>query len=249
MSKTCWPTSRARCKVLRPACVAALLALAGCASAPPAPQEPQEPRMALAGDTLTFRGNITTRSYAALMALAGSAPVRTLRIQSGGGEVGNAMAIARWVHRNGIDVVVDGSCFSSCSNYIFQAGREKHIVAGGIVGWHGTVEHLRYLQKNGLQDFPAGLEAAAARERAFYREAGINGYISWFGKIAPYLAPNLYFLSREDMEYFGLRGLHVRADYPDSDLSGFNADEQDTIRLITVDRSVTNPSDPNWIAE
>lgn len=205
--------------------------------------------MALAGDTLTFRGAITTRSYAALMALAGSHPVRTLRIQSGGGEVGNAQDIARWVHRNGIDVVVDGTCFSSCSNYIFQAGREKHIVAGGIVGWHGSVEHLRYLQQNGLQDFAVSLEAAAARERAFYVETGINGYISWFGKIAPYLTPNLYFLSREDMEYFGLRGLHVRDDYLASDLSEFNAGDNETIRLITVDRSVTNASDPNWIAE
>jgi hypothetical protein len=235
--------------VPRAASLALLLALAGCASRPALPPPAPEPDIALAAGVLTFRGHITQRSYAALLAAADAGPVHTLRIRSGGGEVGNAIEIARWVHRNGVDVVVDGVCFSSCSNYIFQAGREKHIVSGGIVGWHGTIEHLLYLQTSGARPPEAQLQAVRAmaeRERAFYAEVGINGYIAWFGKIAPYHVPNLYFLSGDDMRYFGLTGLHVRDDYLSSDLAPFNREEKDTLRLLTVDRAVTNPADPNW---
>ncbi len=174
-----------------------------------------------------------------------------MRIQSGGGEVTGAIQIARWIHGRGMNVVVDGTCFSSCSNYIFPAGREKHIVAGGIVGWHGTIEHLVYMQKKGLHAPDGNIatyEAIAAKERAYYADVGVIGFISWFGKIAPYNTPNLYFLSADDMAYFGLTGLHVRSDYLASDLGPFNAEEKDTIRLLTVDRSVTNPSDPNWVS-
>lgn len=234
--------------------IAAMLALAGCASAPPAPVSPPalEPRITLSGANITFRGDITTRSYASLMAVAGSTPVRTLTIQSGGGEVGSAMEIARWVHRKGIDVIVDGTCFSSCANYIFPAGRGKRIVSGGLVAWHGTVEHLLYMHQHGLLDAAHNLALllrTAARERAFYAEIGVDGYLSWFGKIGPYHAKNLYFLSKEDMEYFGLTGLQVREDYLGSDLSGFDLHEPGMVRLITIDRSVTNSSDPNWIAQ
>lgn len=233
------------------ACTAMLLA--GCATppAPLPPAPPDEPAISLAGDELTFRGNISVKSFAALQAVTGSRPVRTLRIRSGGGDVANAIQIARWVHRNGLDVVVDGVCFSSCSNYIFPAGKEKHIVAGGIVAWHGTIEHLAYLQKNGLRAPDPYLpiyEKMAELERALYAEIGHNGFISWFGKIAPYNTPNLYFLSKQDMQYFGLSGLHVRDDYLDSDLAPFNATENATIRLLTVDRCATNPDNPNWIS-
>lgn len=232
------------------ACVTAWLALAGCATRPlhPVASAEPEPHIALTGTTLAFRGNISLRSHAALLAAAGTAPVRTLLIQSGGGEVGNAMDIARWVHRNGIDVVVDGTCFSSCANYIFPAGRSKRIAAGGLVAWHGTVEHLLYMHRAGLMDLAdvAPVLRSAGRERAFYAEIGVNGYIAWFGKLAPYQAKNLYFLSKADMEYFGLTGLTVREGYVDSDLAAFDMHHAGMVRLITVDRSVTNPADPNW---
>ncbi len=226
---------------------------AGCATppAPPTAAPPDEPVISLVGDELTFRGNITVNSAAALQAVAGSRPVRTLRIRSGGGDVDNAIAIARWMHRNGLDVVVDGVCFSSCSNYIFPAGKEKHIVAGGIVAWHGTVEHLHYLHTSGLRPpnpYLPMVEKTAQNERAFYAEIGHNGFISWFGKIAPYNAPNLYFLSKEDMQYFGLTGLHVRPDYLQSDLAPFNAIDKYTLGLLTIDRSVTNPAHPKWVS-
>lgn len=233
--------------MLRLACAVGLLALAGCAARP----APQVVFIDLDGDVLTYRGAIVVNSYARLQAVVGSRPVRALKISSGGGAVTEGIDIARWVHRHGIDVIVDGECFSSCANYIFPAGREKHIVAGGIVGWHGTIEHLLYQHKKGLRSSSAkvmaSMETAAAKERALYADIGLNGYMSWFGKIHPYNAHNLYFLSKEDMEYFGLQRLHVRADYPASDLSRWNGREKRTIGLLKVDRAVTNASDPNWI--
>jgi hypothetical protein len=234
--------------VRRLACATALLALSACATRAP----PKVVVIRLDGDVLTYRGAIAPKSYAALQAEVGARPVRTLKISSGGGAVDEGIAIARWVHRNGIDVIVDGGCFSSCANYIFPAGKQKHIVAGGIVGWHGTIEHLLYLHKSGQRSASASTMAAyektAAMERAFYAEIGLNGYVSWFGKIAPYHTHNLYFLSQQDMEYFGMRGLHVRADYLASDLSRWNARDKRTIALVKVDRAITNAQDPNWIA-
>ncbi|QYF92202.1 hypothetical protein KY495_15715 [Massilia sp. PAMC28688] len=85
-----------------------------------------------------------------------------------------------------------------------------------------------------------------AQERAFYADTGINGFAGWFGKVAPYHVDNLYFMSKEDMAYFGMRNLHVRPDYLATDLSKYLKHDRRTIRLLSVDRAVTNSSDPRW---
>jgi hypothetical protein len=233
---------------MRPAlAMLALVALSACATRRPVPAQPL---LSLADGTLTYNGPILRHSFDQLQAAVGSQPVRTLKIRSGGGDVEVAIRIARWVHANGIDVVVDGNCFSSCANYIFPAGNVKYIVGDGILGWHGTIEHRLYQHAHGLRGVEksilASFEKTAAKERQFYADLGLNGYIAWFGKLAPYKAHNMYFLSKEDMEYFGLKSLHVRDNYLASDLSRLNAREKRTMTLITVDRAVTNPSDPNW---
>lgn len=226
-----------------------LLMLASCAT-PNKAVKWTTPVITIDGNEVSYRGHFLAQSYTLLKAVVGSQKVRTLRISSPGGEVGGAIDTALWVYRNGIDVVVDGGCFSSCANYVFPAGREKHIVDGGLVGWHGTIEHRVYMQAQGIaiSDDPKVVdmfEKLAVKEREFYEELGLNGFISWFGKLPPYETKGIYFLSKEDMEYFGLTGLHVRDDYSRTDLSATKG----SIGLLAIDRSVTNPSDPKWMIQ
>ena len=226
-----------------------MLALAGCA-APTRKMPWTAPLITVEGDQLTYRGYLIPDSARLVQAAAGAHTIKTMRIWSHGGEVGGAIDTALWVHRNGIDVIVDGPCLSSCANYIFAAGKQKHIVGQGYVGWHGTIYHRLWMHRRGQRMldpvFLAMAEKTAEKERAFYAEVGVNGYISWFGKLAPYKVWDTYFMSAQDMAYFGLTGLHVRADYEATDLSRINA-RKENVRLLKVDRSVTNSLDPNWM--
>lgn len=225
--------------------------LASCATPPPGkPAAPKEPVVTLQNGTLVYDGALRPDSLERIQAVLGPARVTKLIIRSGGGEVIGAMKVARWVRDSGLDVEVDGMCFSSCANYIFPAGRHKYIVGEGIVGWHGTIEHLVYKHEQGIDKVDAEtlpfILQIVEKERAFYADTGINGFVGWFGKMAPYNVHNFYFLSREDMEYFGMRNLHVRADYRTADLSKYLKKDRKLIRLLAVDRASTNASDPRW---
>ena len=46
---------------------------------------------------------------------------------SGGGDGLEAMAIGRLIKKHGLDVRVFSLCVSSCANYLFTAGRKKHL--------------------------------------------------------------------------------------------------------------------------
>jgi hypothetical protein len=221
-----------------------LSTLTACAS------RPAPPVVSFADGVATYRGSLEPDSMDRLQAVVRNRAVTRLRISSEGGEVGGAIKIARWVHANGIDVEVDGECFSSCANYIFPAGRNKHIVGAGIVGWHGTLTHLLYNHDQKIKAVDAEslpyLHEMAAVERAFYADTGINSFTGWFGKVAPYNVYNIYFLAPDDMAYFGMERLHVRANYEQADLREYLREDARTIRLLKVDRAVTNASDSRW---
>lgn len=215
--------------------------LAGCASTPaPAPG----PVVSFANGVAVYKGELEPDSMDRLRAVIGERPVSLLRISSGGGEVGGAIAVARWVHANGIDVEVNGPCFSSCANYIFPAGRSKHIVAGGIVGWHGTLTHLLYKHERGLKPIPPNMLPSLRKmveiESAFFADTGINSFTGWFGKMPPYSVYNMYFMSPDDMAYMGMRNLHVRTDYLQSDPRTWFPRDPSAVRLLTIDRSITS---------
>ena len=228
----------------------ACAALAACASLPP--KKPAGPVVSLRGDAVIFDGDLRPDSLEKIRAILGQRKVAKLIMRSGGGEVTGAMKLARWVRENDIDVEVDGECFSSCANYVFPAGRNKYIVGQGIVAWHGTIAHIIYKHEQGFskmddESLPS-LQAIADTERAFYAEMGINAFTGWFGKVAPYNVYNMYYLSKDDMEYLGMRNLHVRADYPQADLRKYNKYNPKTIQLLAVNRALTNPSDERWHA-
>lgn len=219
-----------------------LLALSACHQAPPPPLpfSPQlnEPELKVFGDRLVFAGAITRNSYKLFAKYIESGQISTLVIASGGGDVDAAIDIAEIVFERGLNVEVQVACISSCANYIFPAGRVKTISPGAVVGWHGNVTHLTYL--NQLDPRRAD-EAAkqsnlrtAEREAKFFRAIGVDGFICWFAKLPPYNVKGTYSMSKEDMENFGLRNIQAPLNYTSTDLSPLHATGPERIEFITV---------------
>ena len=206
--------------------------LAGCATKPPA-------TLRWSGDTAYYDGLTYTAAAAAFASLVNTQPIKRLVINSGGGHVGPAIDKALLIHQKGIEVVVRGQCYSSCANYIFPAGAKQIIADGSVVGWHGTVTHLKYKHQMGQLALNAEdlneYKKLSAREKEFFQRIGVDGFIAWFGKIPPYGVRDTYLLSPQDMQRFGLRNLQVRQDYVQTNLSAFNRRDPNSLKFIEVD--------------
>ena len=126
------------------------------------------------------------------------------------------MAVA--IHERQLDVEVPTTCHSSCANYIFPAGRLKVLGRPEAVAWHGNMTHVMYLQQTGQANWNKEMiESArqlAAREAQFYRRIGVDGFVCWFAKIAPYNVDDFYSLSVDDMQRFGMANVSVRESSP-----------------------------------
>ena len=199
------------------------------------------------GQTVIYDGSISHENNRAVFAIAGRSPSGRLLITSSGGDVAAGIALGRWVARNHMVVEVQGHCLSSCANYVFTAGARKIIRPGAIVAWHGNYHHLKQtglwqdeieprMRRRGetrevatrfIQEQVAGL---VALEQRFFREIGIDEKLCWIGKLPPYRVPNYYFLSKQDMQRFGLSALEVPQNYETTDVSGLDED----VRLIRL---------------
>jgi hypothetical protein len=167
--------------------------------------------VSVASGVVTFNGRIEEASAARFLAIVNAQSVTRLVIHSEGGIVLSALQMAEAVFRHGIDVEVPDTCRSSCANYVFPAGRRKFLGRPDAVAWHGNMTHVLYLDQSGQGRWSAQLmEGAyylAALEADFYRRIGVDGFVTWFGKIPPYDVLDYYWLGIEDMERFGIRGV------------------------------------------
>ena len=183
------------------------------------------------GDAIVFEGQINSASATEFLLLLLDPQVKRLVISSGGGLVAAALDMAQAIHERQLDVEVPRLCHSSCANYIFPAGRNKVLGRLGVVAWHGNMTHVLYLQRTGQGSWNDAQIADARRlaqlEAQLYARLGVDGFVSWFGKIAPYSAEGFYHLSLEDMARFGIRGVSVREPQP--------LPEQGHLRRIAVD--------------
>jgi hypothetical protein len=195
------------------------------------PLQAQAALVQQAGDAIVFRGRIDGGSVARFLELLQDARIKRLVITSPGGLVAPALDMAEALHARGLDVEVPESCLSSCANYIVPAGRRKLLGGPALVGWHGNMAHVLYRQQVGEARWSnaelAGARALARREEAFFRRVGVDGFVCWFGKLAPYSVEEFYALSPADMERFGMREVTVL----DPSAPPASAD----VRLVTVD--------------
>lgn len=161
-----------------------------------------------AGDTIVFRGRIDTGAAAQFLDLLRDPQVTRLVITSQGGLVSAALDMAFAVHERQLDVEVPSTCYSSCANYIFPAGRQKLIGRLGAVGWHGNMAHVLHLQQTGQANWDEKVmddaRHLARREKEFFDRIHVDGFVCWFAKIAPYNVEDFYQLSAADMQRFGI---------------------------------------------
>ena len=108
--------------------------------------EPPPADMTVEGDTVVISGYLNFNAFIRFRSaiLGKEDEITTLRITSDGGILGQAIFIGFWVYDNEIDVIVDGSCFSECANYIFTAGKNKVIEEFALVGWYGSPQGKEY---------------------------------------------------------------------------------------------------------
>lgn len=170
------------------------------------------------GDAIHFEGQINNASATEFLLLLLDPRVKRLVITSGGGLVSAALDIAHAVHERQLDVEVPRMCRSSCANYIFPAGRHKLLARPGVVAWHGNMAHVLYLERTGRGSWNAAQLAEARqlaqREAQLYAKLGVDGFVSWFGKIEPYSVEDFYYIAPQDMEHFGIRSVRVRDPQP-----------------------------------
>jgi hypothetical protein len=183
-------------------------------------------------DAIVFEGRIDERSAATFLRLAQDAEVKRLVITSYGGLVAPALAMAEVLDARQLDIEVPSACLSSCANYLFPAARHKVLGHAAAVAWHGNMAHVLWLAQTGqgswsTQELDAARELAA-REARLYERIGVDGFICWFGKIAPYGVDDFYAMSVQDMERFGLHDVTVRSEKPIA---------SDTVSWIHVDWS------------
>lgn len=93
-------------------------------------------------DGLCFRGNATDANAAAFVeALAETSAdaLLVIVVNSSGGEINAAMAMAEAMVPRQTTVVAERQCMSSCANYLFLAGDRRVIAPGTLLGYHGGI--------------------------------------------------------------------------------------------------------------
>lgn len=189
-----------------------------------------------------YAGELTEAGFAALRQLTDRRALRTLVVNSAGGEITVGMDFGDWVYERRLDVLVDEMCLSSCANYIFPAARTKVIPRGAVVAWHGSArqrglpEHLNEvidghvkalgippsqqdLERKRIRDATAQyLRKAQARQDEFFRRIRVDEHITRIGNES-FGIKGLFYLSVADMSRFGITGVVAPPDYERQDLT------------------------------
>lgn len=195
------------------------------------------------GDAILFDGRIDNASAREFLDLLWStAQVDRLVITSGGGLVGPALDMANAIADRGLDIEVPTQCHSSCANYLFPAARRKVIGRPGAVAWHGNMAHVLYLQATGRDGWNDELvdEARRLRQRedALYARIGVDGFLCWFGKVAPFEVEEFYEVSPAGLALFGVRDVELREIRPPASKAGIRRLDVDPAQLEAMHAKV-----------
>lgn len=193
--------------------------------------------LAEGGEAVVYRGMLETPAIIQVEDLIRdtNGRVKRLVIDSGGGEINLGMDLAELVIENGLDVVVEKLCASSCANYVFPAGKTKRITPGALVLWHGSViqdeielpefedfvapdgVELSPLEKQQLMEtahesYAQYIADSQARQEVFFKRLGVDARVTVMGQQVG-ASEEWWTLSPQDMAYFGIHNVTAASDY------------------------------------
>ncbi len=116
----------------------------------------------------TIRGELNYASLAAITDHLTQRPkIRRLILDSAGGQIFAARAIADQIEKLGLDTHVDNRCFSACT-IAFMAGRKRTLGPNGRLGFH------RYAFQGRLQVETIDPLAEQQRDLAYFLSRGVS---------------------------------------------------------------------------
>lgn len=175
------------------------------------------PEIVKKGDVLYFDGQITNEAYVLFLKEIGNSRIKTVSVNSIGGDVENALSIASYIKKNNMDIEVRSVCASACANYLFVAGNRKLINNDSYILWHGgangpeqeveisgDITRAEFFRLESVQQIKK-------KEALFYKEAGVRNEICY----CPQLKNNYhdtfpekwFSYSPEDMNRFGIKNI------------------------------------------
>ncbi len=90
------------------------------------------------GDKVVFTGEVTPEAAEKLVKEFDSG-ARLLVATSEGGDAAAGLVIGQSMHKHGVSIVVDHYCISACANYLFLGAKEKALMSGAVLGYHGGI--------------------------------------------------------------------------------------------------------------
>lgn len=196
------------------------------------PQELEEllsasAQISRASDEVSFNGFLTPDNTRRLLSELRKGETSLLRITSGGGYIASALDIAEEIMLRKINVEVSSLCASSCANYIFVAGKKKHILPGAVVMWHGGADQKDFREfrecKREVSSFSgakrkvtdesiSASRLTAERERSLYTQLGVSSMLNRAGQEPNFIGRNVTH-SVKDMERLGLKDVTAESGY------------------------------------
>lgn len=99
--------------------------------------------------------------------------INKILITSGGGDADASLDLAEEILKRGIDVYVNGPCYSACANYIFLAARKKYILDKSVVAWHGAPGYPKD-DSSFSEEAKARIRNTVSRHLAFFSKIGVD---------------------------------------------------------------------------
>jgi len=176
------------------------------------------PEMYIKGNVLYFNGQIINTSHSEFLKLVKNSHISVVSISSTGGDVRNALDIAKYIYKNKINIEVRSICASACANYLFPAANKKYLSNDSYLLWHGGIhspdKELPIHGNISRKDFfnLKNIKELKRDDIDFNKMIGVNFKISFCPQLQDDYRdkfPEKWFsYSPEDLERFGIKNIH-----------------------------------------